>query len=150
MPIDPFVDEAWERRELDADERRIDAALARVDTPELRAQLDAGRRWIADRRRALDRRPVSCDATLQSGGMRAVPVRVRDLSAAGAGLELDHPPPVGAYVRLSFPALATAPALDAVVRHGSADARRAGIEFVGGREIAAAIVASILRTVAHG
>lgn len=149
MATGPYQDEARELRELEDDERRIEAALAGAAAPEVRAQLDAGRRWIAERRRALVRRPVSCAALLQAGPAQLA-VRVRDLSAAGAGLELDAPPPVGARVRLSFPALANAPALDAVVRHGSADTRRAGVEFVGGGEIAAAIVAAVLQAVGAG
>lgn len=83
--------------------------------------------------RAYERHPVDLAATLvYPGGL--LPVRLRDVSESGALLELDRPPPAGTRVTLVFTGLGEQPSLACLVRHADPEARRAGVEFVAGRE----------------
>jgi hypothetical protein len=139
------LDEARLLWELDEDDERIDTALGNAESASARAALLAERRWVERRRRALVRHAVSCIALLEAGDA-PLAVHVRDVSAAGAGLELTHPPAVGTRVRLSFPTLDGTPALDAVVRHASPEDRRVGLQFVdAGGELACAVVDELVR-----
>lgn len=88
---------------------------------------------VAAYERAYERHPVDLSATLvYPGGL--LPVRLRDVSESGALLELDRPPPAGTRVTLVFTGLGEQPSLACVVRHASPEGRRAGVEFLAGRD----------------
>lgn len=122
--------EARAARELEADRERIDARLKEQPLPaRIESMLREERRWVERQRRALERVKVRCDAVLHAGGA-AMPVVVRDVTAMGVGIEVARPPAVDARVQLEVRGLRGRPKLDAVVRHASTEARRAGLEFV--------------------
>jgi hypothetical protein len=116
-----------ELESLERDRERIDAALRAPGSTFVEAMLRAERRWVVQRKRALERVAVASRAVLVAGGVSR-PCLVRDVSAHGAGLDADAPPRVGEAVRIVLTDLDGAPALEAVVRHVTG--RRVGLEFV--------------------
>jgi flagellar biosynthesis protein FlhG len=101
--------------------------------PRVPAQVASLPAAVAAYERAYERHAVDLAATLvYPGGL--LPVRLRDVSETGALLELERPPPAGTRITLVFTGLGEQPSLPCVVRHASADARRAGVEFLADRE----------------
>ncbi len=136
-------------RVLDQDRRRIEARLAGPLPTSVEAALRAERRWIERRRGDLVRRPVSCEARLDLDVGTFV-VRLQDVSAGGALLEIDDPPEVGLRAQLRVPTLPGAPAVGCVVRHASRPARRAGVEFTGADGSGARLAALLARALPAG
>jgi flagellar biosynthesis protein FlhG len=94
--------------------------------------------------RAVERVPLDCPATLVApGGL--CPVRLRDVSLGGALLEGDRLPAPGTRAVLVLASLDARPSLPCAVRHANPQARRAGVEFVTDRDVAARVVEELVR-----
>ncbi len=116
-----------ELEDLEQDRTRIEAQLRSGSSATVEAMLRDERRWVARRKRALERTAVSSRAVLHFRGATHR-CHVRDVSAHGAGVDMDQQPRVGDLVCLVLTDLGGAPALSAVVRHLTG--ARVGLEFV--------------------
>ena len=93
--------------------------------------------------RATERFPVSCEATLVApGGLSTV--RIRDVSAGGALLDLARPPLPGVRVVLVLGAIENRPSVPCVVRHADPVAGRAGVEFLLDHDTTARLIAQLV------
>ena len=97
---------------------------------------------LASYQRSQLRVRVKCEATLVFAG-GAVPVQVRDVSEGGALLGIDRPPWVDARAVLVVSMLADRPSLPCLVRHASSEEKRAGVQFVGEKELVQRVVAEL-------
>jgi hypothetical protein len=118
---------ADELEALERERQRIERQLRSAASPTVEAMLREERRWVARRKRAIERVPVCSRAALHSMGATR-PCEVRDVSAHGAGVDTDVQPRVGDTVCLVLTDLDGAPSMHAVVRHVTG--RRVGLEFV--------------------
>jgi MinD-like ATPase involved in chromosome partitioning or flagellar assembly len=100
----------------------------------LAAQLDRHRRKQV-------RFDVDWMATLNVG-IRALAVRVVDVSQSGAALEIVSPLPLGTTGTLVFDQLARQPAVPIVVKSLRPEVGRAGVGFVGAEDVRQALVAA--------
>jgi len=88
---------------------------------------------LADYERGYERHLVDLPATLVHPGGR-LQVQLKDVSEGGALFEADQLPPVGTRGTLAVAGLADQPALACVVRHCQPASRRAGVQFLAGRD----------------
>lgn len=94
--------------------------------------------------RSQDRVPIRCEATLVFAG-GAVPVQILDVSEGGALVDIDRPPPAEARAVLVVSAIEDRPSLPCLVRHVSPEKKRAGVEFMGEKELVQRVVAELQR-----
>lgn len=132
---------------LERERERIEEQLRAAGSATVEAMLRDERRWVARRKRALERISVSSRAVLHFRGATH-PCLVRDVSAHGAGVDADAQPRVGDEVCLVLTELGGAPALSAVVRHLTG--RRVGLEFAPRGERASAAAEELGRRFAVG